>query len=162
MKARFYRAAFILLLPASTVLTACGGFKTSEGVKPPAVATMSKHAEVRQSLDRLIAAYETKNSRQFDDLVSDGYTGEARSLAASIRREFSAYHDLSLRYTVNNLTLADVGNKASVAITFTRGWTDIKTGKAMNETMESTLIFVLENGVYRLYSQSGARLFGSK
>jgi hypothetical protein len=152
--------AVMLLLLACITLPACAGLQIGGSSDSSSAIAAKRHSQVRQSLDQLIAAYEAKNSRQFSDLVSDGYNGEARILATSALRDFSVYHNLSLRYTVNNITLDSTGNKAFVAITFTRSWTDIKTSKTKNETKETSLVFVLEGGVYKLYSQRGPRLFG--
>lgn len=120
---------------------------------------MTSHAQVRQTIDRLIAAYEAKDSRGFSELVSERYTGEAAILETAVRRDFSANHNLAIRYTVNNITLDD-GGKAFAAITFTRSWTDVKTARTMNETRETSLVFIRENGTYRLYSQNVPPLFG--
>ncbi len=156
---RLVIAGLLLLLPCTT-LTACAGVTTGGAGESSSAITMARHTQIRQSLDQLISAYETKNSRQFTELTSGNYTGEAGILNTSIQRDFSVYHNLSLRYTVNNITLDSTGNKAFIAITFTRGWTDIKTSKTKSETKETSLVFVLEDGVYKLYSQRGPRLFG--
>lgn len=156
---RLVIAGLLLLLPY-TALTACAGVNTGGAGEPSSAVTMARHAQARETLDRLISAYETKNSRQFTELTSGTYTGETSILNTAVQRDFSVYHNLSLRYTVNNITLDSTGNKAFVAITFTRGWTDIKTGKTRSETKETSLVFVLEEGVYKLYSQRGPRLFG--
>ncbi len=114
---------------------------------------------VRSSLDGLITAYEAKSGSHFSGLVSDSYQGEKRVLDKAVMRDFGTFHNLSIRYTVNNITLGDNG-MVSVAITFTRGWTDIKTTNTMSETRETSLVFVLEDNVYRLLSQGRPQLFG--
>jgi hypothetical protein len=152
-------AGLLMLLTLTTIL-ACAGLQIGGSSDSPSAIAAKRHSQVRQSLDQLISAYEAKNSRQFTELTSDNYTGEASILSTAIQRDFSTYHNLSLRYTVNNITLDSSGNKAFVAVTFTRGWTDIKTSKTKSETKETSLVFVLEDGVYKLYSQRGPRLFG--
>ena len=115
---------------------------------------------VRQALDRLIAAYEEKNGPRFAELVSERYTGETVIFFETVvRRDFSIYDNLTLRYTVNNITLDDSG-KAFVAITYTRSWTDSKTARDRAETGETALIFIREHGTYKLYSQNQPLLFG--
>jgi hypothetical protein len=121
---------------------------------------MTNHGLVREALGQLIAAYEAKDSRRFSELVSERYTGEESILDTAVRRDFSTYHNLTIRYTVNNITLDSDGGKAFVAITYTRGWTDIKTSKTRSETRETSLVFIRENGVYKLYSQNRPLLFG--
>ncbi|MDD2270944.1 MAG: hypothetical protein PHP95_08465 [Desulfuromonadaceae bacterium] len=158
MKKQIITGMFLLF--ACTILPACAGLQIGGSSDSSSALAAKRHSQVRQSLDQLIAAYEAKNSRQFSDLVSDSYSGEARILATSALRDFSVYHDLSLRYTVNNITFDDTGAKAFVAITFTRSWTDIKTGRTKNETKETSLIFVAVEDIYKLQSQRGPRLFG--
>lgn len=150
----------MLLLFACITLPACAELQIGGSSDSQSAIAAKRHTQVRQSLDQLIAAYEAKNSRQFSDLVSNGYTGESSIINTAVQRDFSAYHNLSLRYTVNNITFDGNEAKAFVAITFTRGWTDIKTSKTKSETKETSLVFVLEAGVYKLYSQRGPRLFG--
>lgn len=152
--------AGMLLMLACSTLPACAGLQIGGSSNSPSATAAKRHSQVRQSLDQLIAAYESKNSRQFSDLVSDSYSGESRILATSALRDFSVYNNLSLRYTVNNITFDSNGTKAFIAITFTRSWTDIKTAKTKNETKETSLVLVLENGTYKLFSQSRPLLFG--
>lgn len=151
--------AVMLLLAACSVLPACGGLQIGGDTGSASAVAMSRHALVRQSLDRLIAAYEARSAGRFAELVSERYTGEESILDTAVQRDFSRYHDLTLRCTVNNITLDD-GGKAFVAITFTRGWTEIKTSRTRSETGEASLVFVYENGVYKLYSQGRPPLFG--
>ncbi|AAR36044.1 lipoprotein [Geobacter sulfurreducens] len=153
-----YSAGLFLLL-ACALLPACAGLQIGGGGDSPSALAMTSHGQVRQTIDRLIAAYEAKDSRGFSELVSERYTGEAAILETAVRRDFSANHNLAIRYTVNNITLDD-GGKAFAAITFTRSWTDVKTARTMNETRETSLVFIRENGTYRLYSQNGPPLFG--
>lgn len=158
MKKQIFAILFLLL--ACTVLTSCAVLQNRGSADSSSAIAMERHEQVKNSLDQLISAYESKNSSQFAELVSNRYSGEARIFATSLQRDFSTYHNVSLRYTINNITLDDNGTKAFVSITFTRDWTDIKTSKTMNITNETSLVFILENGVYRLYSQNQPKLFG--
>lgn len=148
-----------LLLIACIALPACSTLQIGGHGNSASATAAARHAEVRQALDRLIAAYEGENSRSFAELISERYTGEQAILDTAVRRDFSAYHNLTLRYTVNNITLDDSG-KAFVAVTFTRDWTDTKTSKTRSETGETSLVFIRENGIYKLYSQNRPLLFG--
>lgn len=149
----------VILLLSCAMLPACT-WQQIVGGDSPSATTMTRHAQVRQSLDQLISAYESKNSRKFAELVSNRYTGEESILLTTLQRDFSTYHNLSIRYTVNNITLDGNGDKTYVAITFTREWTDIKTTRSRRETQNTSLVFILENGTYKLYTQSQPLLFG--
>lgn len=143
---------FIICLALSS---GCAGVKIGGSSE-----TMNRHAMVRDSLNKLMNAYEFRNAREFSSLVSERYTGDSTVLDISVGRDFSAHHDLTIRYIVNNITLDSSGGKAFVALNFTRGWTDIKTGKRMNETRQTSMVFILENGVYKLFTQNRPFLFG--
>lgn len=133
-----------------------GGFGGSRG----ATATIpTPQTQVRETLDKMIDAYTAKNIRGFMALVSDGYTGETSVLDSAVRRDFSAATNINIRYTFNNVT-TDSKNKAFAAITFTRNYTDIKTGKQVTNQGQTTLIFQMVNGEYRLYTQNKPPLFG--
>ena len=138
----------------------CLLFSGCSGVNVGDVKTVVNYqAMVKQSLDHLIGDYEAKNGRQFAELVSDRYVGVKELLDTAVRRDFSAYHNLSVRYTLNNVTF-DGKSKIFASVNFTRDWTDIKTTKTMNETRQTSLVFILENGICKLYSQSRPLLFG--
>lgn len=152
--------AMMLLLAVCTILPACGGFQVGGDTGSASAVAMERHALVRQSLDQLIAAYEAKNVRAFAALVSQRYSDDRSILTTAVQRDFSTYHNLTIRYTVNNITLDADGGTAFAAITATRGWTDIKTAETRSETRETSLVFTLERGVYRLQSQGPTPLFG--
>lgn len=117
---------------------------------------------VRQALDRLIAAYEKKDGLRFAELVSERYTGETVVFFDTVMgRDFGTYDNLTLRYAVTNITLDDHG-KAFVAIAFTRDWTENDTANAQSESGETTIVFIRENGTYKLYSQNRPLLFGAE
>lgn len=152
--------AGLFFLLVCTVLPACSGLQIGGSGDSPSAVTMMRQAQVKESLDQLVAAYTAKNIGKFNALLSERYTGEAAILDTAIRRDFSAYHNQSISYTFNNITLEDKGKKAFAAITFTRDWTDIKTSKTKSETKDTSLVFVLVDGVYKLESQQGPQLFG--
>ena len=115
---------------------------------------------VRQALDRLVAAYEEKNGSRFAEMVSERYREKTVVFFDTVmRRDFGTYDNLTLRYTVSNITLDDHG-RAFVAIAFTRGWIETETANARSESGETIIVFIRENGTYKLYSQNRPLLFG--
>lgn len=141
------------------VLTLLGGCFGGSGASAPAGPTLQ--TQIRESLDKMVDAYAAKNIRGFMALVSDGYTGEASILDSTVRKDFSAATNITIRYTFNNVT-PDGKDKAFAAITFTRNYTDIKTGKQVTNQGQTTLIFQLVDGSYHLYTQNQPQLFGFK
>lgn len=154
MVARIVRSA--VLAGLCLLAVACAGTRVGNGS-----SELNQQDMVKSSLDRLVSAYESKNSRQFNELVSDRYAGEKSLLDSAVSHDFSAYHNLSVRYTFNNVTF-DGKDKVFASVTFTREWTDIATSGTKSDTRETSLVFILENGNYKLYSQERPLLFGFK
>ena len=123
-------------------------------------STFSKQDMVRSSLDNLIDAYQNKQISRFMALVADNYTGDSMILDSAVRRDFSRFHNISIRYTVNNITFDSSAAKAYVGITYTRSEQIIKTTKMVTRTGSTNFVLKLENGTYKLYSMGRATLFG--
>jgi hypothetical protein len=127
----------------------------------PAASTKMVHYQAlgRQLLDQLVAAYEAKNVRDFMALVSESYTGDADLLDRTIRRQFSQFTNMSIRYTFNNLTY-DGKRKIFAAVTYSKGYTDVKTGKQVSRQGQTSMVFTLDKNVCLLDSMSKPALFG--
>ncbi len=139
------------------LLVFLGGCFGGIGASSPAPPT--PQSEIRETLDRMIDAYESKNIHVFMSCVSEGYTGETSELNSAIRRDFSRATNISIRYTFNNVT-SDGKNNAFVAVTFNRSYTDIKTGKQVTGQGETTMNFRKTGDVYLLHTQHQPPLFG--
>jgi hypothetical protein len=116
---------------------------------------------VRDALDVMVNAYNSKNISGFMDQVSENYTGEKRILDSKIRAGFSRIHDLDLRYSINNITQESEGRFVYVAVNYTKSYTDIKTTKRLTKTGTSELIFEMIQGRALLHSIRGSNMFGS-
>ena len=119
----------------------------------------SVYNAVRDVLDRMIDAYQGKVSGSFMSYVNDSFTGEKIEYDRSIRNDFSTLHDISIRYTLNNVT-PDYKDKIFVSLNFNRSYTVIKTGRRGNDQGSTTMIFTLDNGKLSLHSVRGQPLFG--
>ena len=141
------------------VLTMLGGCFGGSVASTPTPQT--PQTRVRETLDNMVDAYSSKNIRGFMALVSDSYTGDSSVLDSAVLRDFSAATNITLRYTFNNVT-TDGKGKASAALTFTRNYTDIKTGKQITNQGQTTMIFQIVGGSCLLYTQNQPQLFGFK
>ncbi len=119
----------------------------------------SLYNAVRDVMDKMIDAYQGKASGSFMSYVNDSFTGEKVEYDRSIRNDFSALHDISIRYNLNNVT-PDYKDKVSVSLNFNRSYTVIKTGRRVNDQGSTTMIFAIDNGMLSLYSVRGQTLFG--
>lgn len=117
------------------------------------------NSAVKETLDRLVAAYEGKRASQFMALVSEDFTGDDTLLDRAIRRDFSAFHDISIRYTLAGL-VPDHKDKVSVAVNFNRSHTQVSSGSRQTDTGTATVVFKMEGGSLKLWSVKGKPLFG--
>jgi hypothetical protein len=116
--------------------------------------------EVKQTLDSMIEAYKSRNVASFMKYVAEDYTGERTDLEWSVRKDFSNFNNIELRYSINNITIDSTGKFIQVTLNFNRTYVDIKTGKAVKDSGQSILIFKLFESKPKLYSMRERRLFG--
>lgn len=119
---------------------------------------MEEHQKVEEALTALIQAYEGHNLFKFKELISDDFTGDKVSLEMAVQRDFSAFQDIDIDYTINNIT-SDWRGRVFVAIQFSRAHTDMATGKRETSRGTASFIFRRENDSYRLLTQKQP-LFG--
>lgn len=151
------------LLICISVMVSCQACLATTETASQASATpplFEQQGQVHNSLDKLIEAYQAKNISKFNSQVSEKYTGDADNFETSVRNDFSRFNNVTIRYTVNNITPDATGEKVSVAVTFTRSHQIIKTGKMEVVTGQAELVFSKEDGQFRLYSMKKPSIFG--
>lgn len=116
--------------------------------------------EIRQTIDDMIEAYKSRNINSFMNYVAEDYTGERTDLEWSVRKDFSNFYNIDIRYSINNITIDSKGEFIQVALNFTRSYVEIKTGKPGKDSGQSILIFKLLNKRAKLYSMREQKLFG--
>ena len=114
---------------------------------------------VRRSLDELLAAYRSEDPARFMKLVSGEFTGDSANLDRAIRKDFSAFDNIDIRYTLNNVTL-DPAGRVFVSITFSRIVTSSKSGKTLKDSGATEFIFKLEEGLAKVYNMKNPLIFG--
>lgn len=140
----------VLLVLAATTLFAAGS-----GVK----AEKEPGEKVSDAIKGMITAYQAKNTGEFMEWVSKGYSGETSILESNLRADFSASADMEIAYTVNNLTFSQNGEFASVALTCRKAFTSVKTGKRETRTAETSLVLQREGDKYKLAKMTSPALF---
>lgn len=115
---------------------------------------------VREALDGMVDAYTGKNARQFMSFVAEDYAGDNTLLDRRIRRDFSKFTAMDLRYTLNNVTIDSRNENVSVAVTFTRSYTDVKTSNRINKNGSAVLIFRMVDGKPKLRNMKRPSMFG--
>jgi hypothetical protein len=111
-------------------------------------------------LDGMVNAYTGKNARQFMSFVAEDYAGDDTLLDRRIRRDFSKFVDMDIRYTFNNVTTDSRNENISAAVTFTRSYTAVKTSKRINKTGSAVFIFRMVDGNPKLFDMKRSSMFG--
>lgn len=116
--------------------------------------------EVKQTIDSMIEAYRSRNVSSFMNYVAEDYIGEKTDLEWIIRRDFSNFNNIDIRYSINNITIDSTGKFIQVALNFTRNYVNITTGKPLKDSGQSILIFKITDNRPKLHSMKAQRLFG--
>jgi len=146
-----------LIFSFSGGLYALGGKAERESKLPPELIAQNK---VKEILDALVDAYTNKKLRVFMALVADDFTMDKRIFEDKIRKDFKLYHNISLRYSINNVTINEPNKMIYVSLNFTIRYDEIKTNKSFKEDLTTELIFKDVNGVFKLYSMKKPYMFG--
>lgn len=158
MKKRMW--SVILFLPVAVLLFSAGSYAMSSRPDKAAVADVQETRDMAQAaIDRMIASYSQRNAGEFMESVADDFTGDKTLLDRAVRKDFSLYTDIDIRYTLDTV-IPDSGDMVSVTITFTRSHTVIDTtGRDINSGT-TELIFRRVGKNLMLHSMKSPLLFG--
>lgn len=127
--------------------------------KEVTVSDQNISALIRKALDDLIAAYRAEDPREFMNLVSPDFSADSANLDRAIRRDFTAFDNIALRYTLNNVTSAGNG-KVFVSLSFTRGVTSTRSGKTLADKGTTEFVFSMEEKGPKVFSMKNPLIFG--
>ncbi|WP_432823904.1 hypothetical protein [Trichloromonas sp.] len=116
-------------------------------------------AVVREALDQLIAAYHGEDARAFMALVDEDFAGDATVLDRGVRKDFTAFDHLDLRYTLNNVTSGSQG-KIFTSISFRRQVTSTRSGQTYQDRGVTEFIFVLKGDQALVSAMKHPLIFG--
>lgn len=123
------------------------------------ISNDSISSAVRTALDALFAAYEQENRVDFMRGVSDRFAGDSRILDSAIRRDFSLFENISLDYSLNNVTAA-AGGKVYVSLNYRRRLESSRYGTSLADTGMTEFVFISEGDSFRVFSLKNPLLFG--
>ncbi len=129
-----------------------------KGALPVSVAQVQM--SLRETIDNLIDAYKNKELTRFMVYVSDDFTGDKTILEGAVRKDFSAFHNIDVRYSLNNITIDSSGTLLSVSLNFTRFHTEIKTGNLFTSNETTEMVFKMVDGEPKLYRMNKPLMFG--
>lgn len=151
---------------APAVYTVCIRITDSKGVQAVIeascreieVSEKAPYVLVRETLDRIVQAYEEKNIPLIMSYVSEDFFGDKTIFESSLRTAEHLYTDIDIRYTVDNV-VPDYNDKIFVTVTFNRRYTAIKTGKTTADSGSTSFIFKFEDCQLKLLSMSKPLIF---
>jgi len=114
-------------------------------------------ALIRETLDKMIEAYRNEDPTRFMSYVSDDFAGDESNLDRAIRKDFSAFDNIDLRYTLNNVAAGAKG-MVYVSINFNRSVLSARDGKTYTDRGMTEFIFQL--GPARVSSMKNPLIFG--
>lgn len=154
MKKTFLIVFTLLILTCLQGCIAHGENRVSTGGAVP-----QERERIQAALQQMVDAYQQKNLRAVIANVADDFTGDQSAFEDRIRKDFSLHHDISIRYTLDNVT-PDQKDSAFVVVTFTRSHMDVRTTEVVTLTGRAEMVFKRRDGVYRLWSIKPSTLFG--
>ncbi len=113
---------------------------------------------IQDALNRLIDAYQTKNSSAFMANVSDKFAGESMNLDRAIRKDFSLFDNITLSFTINNI--ASSGGKIAVSISYNRSLYATRTNNSLRDQGITDFTFAIEGGRLKVASMKNPLIFG--
>ena len=114
---------------------------------------------VREVVDKLIEAYENERAKDFMACVSESFAGDDTTLDRALRRDFSMFDQIDIRYAVTSIAS---GPKARLhaAIFYERLVIAAMSGVTYRDNGTTELAFEMGNNGPLLYSMKKPVLFG--
>jgi len=113
---------------------------------------------VRNALDALIAAYRTEDPAAFMAQVSEEFAADPAVLDRAIRKDFTNFDNIDLRYTLNNVVSGNGGVFA--AITYSRQLTSARDGKTVSDRGATEMVFRPTDRGLKVFSMKFPLIFG--
>uniref|UniRef100_A0A831XDX5 Uncharacterized protein n=1 Tax=Geobacter metallireducens TaxID=28232 RepID=A0A831XDX5_GEOME len=114
--------------------------------------------EVRNALDALIAAYRAEDPAAFMSRVSEEFAADPAVLDKAIRKDFTNFDKIDLRYTLNNVVSGNGG--IFVSITYSRQLTSARNGKTVSDRGVTELVFRPTDRGLKVFSMKFPLIFG--
>ena len=113
---------------------------------------------IKEALNKMIEAYESHDAKTFMTLVSEDFAGDMTNLDRAIRKDFSAFDNIDLNYTLNNITSDTRG--ISVSLSYSRMLTSTKTGQSLKDKGITEFVFKMGEKGAKVYSMKNPLIFG--
>lgn len=113
---------------------------------------------IKEVLDAMIAAYRAKDPNRFKSFVSEDFVNDEAVLDSAVRRDFSSFDNIDLRYTLNNVTVG--ANGIYVSLNYSRMVTSAKSGHSYSDRGTTEFVFRMGESGPKVYSMKAPMIFG--
>ncbi|MBI5695485.1 MAG: hypothetical protein HZC51_07080 [Nitrospirae bacterium] len=114
---------------------------------------------INDALRAMMAAYMAEDPAAFMAFVGADFAGDATNLDRAVRRDFSAFDNISIGFTVNNIA-SGPGGRSFVSISYNRQVTSSRSGRTLTDRGDTEFVFNAGDGGPRLYSMKNPLIFG--
>ncbi len=116
-------------------------------------------AAVREALQKLVDAYCEENPSAFMALVSDDFAGDAVLLDRAIRKDFTAFDQIDLRFTISSVASGAKG-RIYVSLLYNRFLISAKSGQSFTDKGTTEFVFEQKDDRLLVWSMKNPLIFG--
>jgi hypothetical protein len=133
--------------------------KIENTYKEITVSQIDIQAVVRDALDRMIDAYQREMPAQFMALVADDFAADKVILDRAVRKDFTAFDNIGIRYTLNNVA-SDATGKVYASLSYSRMVTSTRTGRSFSDKGTTDFTFKVGDKGLKIFSMKIPLIFG--
>lgn len=123
------------------------------------VSSQDMRAAVSEVLDKLTEAYISENPTGFMQYISDDFDGDFTILDRAIRKDFSLFDNIDIRFVLNSIASGTKG-RIYVTVTFNRFLTGARDGQSYSDRGMTEFSFVSEGKGLKVKSMKNPIIFG--
>ncbi|BCW99410.1 MAG: hypothetical protein KatS3mg024_2237 [Armatimonadota bacterium] len=116
-------------------------------------------AAVREALQKLVDAYCQENPSAFMALVSDDFAGDAVLLDRAIRKDFTAFDQIDLRFNISSVASGAKG-RIYVSLLYNRFMLSAKSGASFTDKGTTEFVFEQKDDGLLVWSMKNPLIFG--
>lgn len=110
-------------------------------------------------LAQMTEAYEAEDAGMFMAHVAGDFTGGRMLMDAAVRDDFSFFDNIDLQVSISNFAAGDQGY-IYISVTYARRVTSARSGRTLQDSGLTEMVFKAENRRPRLYALKNPLLFG--
>lgn len=119
----------------------------------------SMTASVKQVLEAMVEAYKNEDARKFMSYISQNFAGDDVVLERAIRKDFTAFDNIDLRFTIST-TATGSGGSVYVSLLYNRMLISTKTGDTFSDKGTTEFVFRAEKDGLKCFSMKNPLIFG--